>query len=182
MKLFALLVVALPAASQTPAALLAQLDRVRWEEPYRPARSCTNHIPAQMETTALSVWTHMNEDDAVFYFGEIDRVLQAGGKAIVTFYLLDDLYHSSVNTWSEQMGRYNNSYQNSRIFNTPSSQSRNWFHPDWAAQPEETIGVTPAGIQTMLDATRLSLVETYVGNWKEVPGVFYQDILVFEST
>jgi SAM-dependent methyltransferase len=131
--------------------------------------------------TALSVWTHMNEDDAIFYFREIDRVLKPGGKAIVTFYLLDDLYHSSVSTWADKMGRYNNSFQNSRIFNTPSSQSKNWFHPDWAAKPEETIGVTPAGIQMMLDATRLSLVETYVGNWKEVPGVFYQDILVFEK-
>jgi SAM-dependent methyltransferase len=131
--------------------------------------------------TALSVWTHMNEDDAVFYFHEVNRVLRPGGKAIITFYLLDDLYHVSVNNWTEQLGKYNNSYQNSRIFNTPSSDSKNWIHPDWAVRPEETIGVTPAAIQTMLDGTRLSQTETFVGNWKEVPGVFYQDVLVFEK-
>lgn len=131
--------------------------------------------------TALSVWTHMNEDDAVFYFHEVDRVLRPGGKAILTFYLLDDLYQRSVNNWTEQLGRYNNSYQNSRNFNTPSSDSKNWLHPDWAVRPEETIGVTPAAIQTMLNGTRLTHTQTFVGNWKEVPGVFYQDVLVFEK-
>lgn len=131
--------------------------------------------------TALSVWTHMNEEDAVFYFREVNRVLRPGGKAIITFYLLDDLYHRAVPNWTERTGRYNNSNQNSRIFTTPSSESKNWFHPDWVARPEDTIGVTPAGIQTLLEGTRLSLAETFAGNWKEVPGVFYQDVLVFEK-
>lgn len=132
--------------------------------------------------TALSVWTHMNEADAVFYFREADRVLRPGGKAIITFYLLDDLYQRSVADWTDRSGRYNNSNQNSRIFTTQASESGNWLHPDWVKRPEDTIGVTPAGVQTMLAGTRLSLVETYVGNWKEVPGVFYQDVLVFEKS
>jgi hypothetical protein len=63
MKLLALFALALPAAAQSAAAqsaaaLLAQVDGIRWEEPFRPARSCTNHVPTQMETTAVSVWTH----------------------------------------------------------------------------------------------------------------------------
>lgn len=132
--------------------------------------------------TSLSVWTHMNEDDAVFYFREVDRVLRPGGQAFITFYVLDDLYQRSVSGWDTQRrGKYNNSFVDSRVFNTPSSASGNWIHPDWAPRPEDTIGVTPAGLETMMDSTRMSLAETMLGNWKEVPGVFYQDVLVFEK-
>jgi SAM-dependent methyltransferase len=131
--------------------------------------------------TALSVWTHMNEDDAVFYFREADRVLRPGGQAIITFYVLDDLYHNAVSGWTNRLGTYNSSYQDSRLFTKPSSASKNWLHPDWAKRPEDTIAVTPAGLQTMMESTRLTLSETLVGNWKEVPGVFYQDVLVFEK-
>lgn len=131
--------------------------------------------------TALSVWTHMNEEDAVFYFREVDRVLRPGGKAVITFYVLDDLYRAAVSGWTDRSGRYNNSNQNSRVFTTQCSASGHWFHPDWAERPEETIGVTPEGIGTLLEGTRLSLAETFAGNWKEVPGVFYQDVLVFEK-
>jgi SAM-dependent methyltransferase len=131
--------------------------------------------------TALSVWTHMNEDDAVFYIREVDRVLRPGGQAFITFYVLDDLYRRSVSGFTDKLGKYNNSYQDSRIFNVPSSASGNWIHPDWATHPEDTIGVTPAGLETMMAGTRMSLAETLVGNWKEVPGVFYQDVLVFEK-
>lgn len=131
--------------------------------------------------TALSVWTHMNEDDAVFYFREAARVLRPGGKAIITLYLLDDLYHGSVRGWTERTGKYNNTNLDLQVFSKPSSESKNWFHPAWVDRPEATIGITPAGVQTMLGGTRLSLAETYVGNWKEVPGVFFQDVLVFEK-
>lgn len=148
-----------------------QGERARWEV-------ADESVDA---VTALSVWTHMNEEDAVFYFREAARVLRPGGVALITFYVLDDLYRASVPGWTDRAGRYNNSNQNSRVFNTPSSASGNWLHPDFVERPEDTIGVTPEGIQTLLEGTGLSLAETLVGNWKEVPGVFYQDVLVFEK-
>lgn len=129
--------------------------------------------------TALSVWTHLQEDDAVFFFSEIDRVLKPKGKAIVTFFLLDSCYYNSLEARSNEPGKYHNTPQDRWIFGIPCSESRDWFYPQWVAQPEEAIGVTPSGIQTLLMDTKLSLIETYVGNWKEVPGVFFQDILVF---
>ena len=63
-------------------------------------------------TTALSVWTHFNENDATFYLKEINRVLKPGGKAIVTFFLLDDLCRSGVSTRSGQAGKFHTMRQN----------------------------------------------------------------------
>jgi predicted SAM-dependent methyltransferase len=53
--------------------------------------------------TALSVWTHLNEADARFYFKEISRVLKPDGKAIVTFFLLDEQYPGN---WKETPGAF----------------------------------------------------------------------------
>lgn len=131
--------------------------------------------------TALSVWTHMNEDDAVFYFREIDRVLKPKGKAIVTFFLLDEIYYESLKYRSDSIGKYHNSSQNRWIFDNPCSESHNWFHPRWVKQIEDAVGITPAGIDMMLEETSLKLTATNIGYWKEVPGVFFQDVLVFEK-
>lgn len=46
--------------------------------------------------TALSVWTHLNEEDSLFYMKEVSRVLKTGGKAIITFFLLDENYEKSL--------------------------------------------------------------------------------------
>lgn len=131
--------------------------------------------------TALSVWSHLNEDDAIFYFREIDRVLKPGGRAIITFYLLDDLYYGGLPERSAGKGKYHNSDRSTYIFDRVSSNSNEWFHPSWAKCPEDTLGVTVSGIARMLDNTRLSLIQTNVGNWKEVPGIFFQDVLVFQK-
>jgi SAM-dependent methyltransferase len=131
--------------------------------------------------TALSVWSHLNEEDAVFYFREIDRVLKPRARAIVTCYLLDDLYYGSLQKRTNGRGKFHNSEQSMYIFDQASSSSQEWFHPSWAKQPEETIGVTVAGINRMLEQTGLSLAEASIGNWKELPGVFFQDVLVFQK-
>lgn len=130
----------------------------------------------------LSVWTHMNEDDAMFYFRQIDRVLKVGGKAILTFYLLDQTYYDSLPGRSARPGRYHKDRQDRYVFDTPSCPSANWLHPAWAKSPEETVSVTSAGVASMVEATTLRLTKTYAGNWKEVPGVFFQDVLVFEKS
>jgi len=131
--------------------------------------------------TALSVWTHLNEEDAVYYFREIDRVLKPGAKALVTFFLLDDTYYAGLSDRSDQVGRYHNTRQDLWVFDVPCSASGEWFHPLWARQPEDAIGVTIAGIYRMLEGTGLELRKTYIGNWKETSGVFFQDVLVFQQ-
>lgn len=131
--------------------------------------------------TALSVWTHLNEEDALFYFKEIGRVLKPGGKAIVTFFLLDETYRNSLGTRSRQEGRFHVTSQDQWVFDQPSYGSDAWLHPKWAAVPENAIGVTEVGLGHLISISGMKLIENYPGNWKEVPGVYFQDVLVFHK-
>ena len=45
---------------------------------------------------AVLVSNHLGEEDALFYFKEISRVLTPNGRAIVTFFLLDSTYQESL--------------------------------------------------------------------------------------
>jgi SAM-dependent methyltransferase len=65
-------------------------DQARAFPPYPIADASVDIVTAQ------SVWTHLNEADAMFYFGELARTLRPAGKAIVTFFYLDDGYRESL--------------------------------------------------------------------------------------
>ncbi len=132
--------------------------------------------------TALSVWTHLNEEDSLFYLKEASRVLKPGGKAIVTFFLLDELYENSIASRSHTEGKYHMTFQDQWIFDQPSYGSNAWLHPRWAKIPESAIGVTLSGLGSLASHAGLSVIEYHQGNWKEVPGMFFQDVLVFEKT
>lgn len=132
--------------------------------------------------TALSVWTHFNETDATFYLEEVQRVLKPGGKAIITFFVLDEVYEASLSTRTSQEGRFHSTNQSEWIFDQPTYGSDAWRHPkQFDHCPESAIGVTPEGLQRLLAASQLKLVEHHHGNWKEVPGLFFQDVLVFQK-
>jgi SAM-dependent methyltransferase len=131
--------------------------------------------------TALSVWTHFNEADAIFYFSEINRVLKPSGKAILTFFLLDEGYERSLARRSEARSPYHKTPSQTWIFDQSSSPSGNWKHPGWVSVAENAVGVTPAGVRRLLDNTDLRWDSTYPGNWKEHFGLYFQDILVFSK-
>ncbi len=132
--------------------------------------------------TALAVWPHLNEEDALFYFTEMSRVLRPGGKAIITLFLLDEAYEKSLRTRTGEEGRYHRIPQDKWIFDQPTYGSDAWLHPRWARPPEEAVGITGAGLDRLISGTEwLELVEHYPGNWKEEPGVYFQDILVFRK-
>jgi SAM-dependent methyltransferase len=132
--------------------------------------------------TALSVWTHFNEADALFYFAEVNRVLKPGGKAIITFFLLDERYEETLPLRSDQKGKYHMTPQNRWIFDQPAYGSDAWFHPQWAKVPEKAIGVKRDGLNRLISSTGLQKIAHYQGNWKEIPGVFFQDIVVFQKS
>lgn len=153
---------------------------------YAPAQKDTkSKWPVESEsfdlTTALSVWTHLNEEDALFYFKEVSRVLKPGGKAIVTFFLLDEVYERSLSMRSRQEGRFHMTLQDQWVFDQPSYRSDAWRHPKWAKVPESAIGITNVGLDRLTSNSGLKLIEQYQGNWKEVPGVFFQDVLIFKK-
>jgi SAM-dependent methyltransferase len=131
--------------------------------------------------TALSVWTHFREEDAAFYLKEVGRVLRPGGKAIITSFLLDDLYYAEVEKRSDQAGKFHTLPQNRWVFDQPSYGSTQFFHPKWAEVPEQAIGLTRDGLDAIAGDAELTLIEQHNGNWKEVPGIFFQDVLVFQK-
>lgn len=130
---------------------------------------------------ALSVWTHLNEEDALSYFKEISRVLKPNGKAIITFFLLDETYRNSLGIRSRQEGRFHRTLQDQWVFDQPAYGSKMWFHPKSAQVPENAIGVNEAGLDRLTASSGLKLIEHHQGNWKEVPGVFFQDVLIFQK-
>ena len=131
--------------------------------------------------TALSVWTHLQEEDALFYFKEINRVVKPGGQAIVTFFLLDDGYSNRLHISSKTNARFHMTSQDRWVFDQPCDGSNAWFHPRWAEVPESAIGVNQLGLDRLTTSSGMKLLEHYPGNWKEVPGVFFQDILIFQK-
>lgn len=131
--------------------------------------------------TALSVWTHFNEEDAFFYFKEIQRVLKKGGKAIITFFILDDAYYNSLKNRTDENGRFHSTKQSNWIFDKKAYDSENWFYPSHLKIPENAIGITEQGLDNLLKSIDLTLINNYPGNWKEIPGLYFQDVLVFEK-
>jgi SAM-dependent methyltransferase len=120
---------------------------------------------------ALSVFTHLNEGDALHYMSEISRILRVNGIAILTFFLLDRHYDENIlkdTRW---------------VFDRKLEGSEDWLYPNWAEDvPERQIGITDDGINKLLKETNLRIVKKFTGHWKGVPGVFSQDILVLMKT
>jgi SAM-dependent methyltransferase len=150
---------------------------------YAPAQEKT-HRSWPLDTarfdivTALSVWTHLSENDATFYLREVSRVLRPDGIALITFFILDAAYELSLPRRSKAPGRYHNTSQDKWIFDQRSYGSDAWFHPRWARVSEVAIAVTAAGLERLLAAAGLRIIQHYPGNWKETPGVYFQDVLI----
>lgn len=128
--------------------------------------------------TALSVWTHMDERDSIFYFQEIQRVLRKGGKAIVTFFYLDKHYEKrSPNRGGESK------YHNTNLdwtFDVRLEGSEHWYTTRWTNEPEDAIAIDESGMKKLVDSSGLKVSSVYPGNWKELSGIYFQDVFVFE--
>ena len=131
--------------------------------------------------TALSVWTHLKERDALYYLKEVARVLKPGGRAIITFFYMEEQYKASLKKRSNAKGRYHQTEQSDWVFDMPAYSSKHWFCPKWVKAPEDAIGVDKAGMKQLLETSGLILHQVHHGNWKEQPGAYFQDILVFEK-
>ncbi|MAN60040.1 MAG: hypothetical protein CMC08_09425 [Flavobacteriaceae bacterium] len=131
--------------------------------------------------TALSVWTHLNEKDAIFYFKEIYRVLKPGGIALITFFYLDESYFRTLDSRKNEKGRFHNTNQMIWVFDKNAYDSNDWFYPSHFKIPENAIGISETGLQKLIETSGLQLKNYYPGNWKEIPGPYFQDVLVFQK-
>jgi len=129
--------------------------------------------------TALSVWTHLNEPDARFYLKEVGRVLKPGARAVITFFVLDELYEQTRGARVGGSSKYHRGDQSIDRFDQPCSASGRWFSKSGLKNPEDAIAVTRAGIEQMAADASLEWEAYHTGNWKEAPGLYFQDVLVF---
>ena len=134
---------------------------------------------SQTLVTALSVWTHLSEPDWRFYLNEVARVLAPGGRAIISFFVLDDLYKPETKT--ANISRFYPQPEKKWIFDTPAYDSTHWFYPSWAPVPEVAIAVNETQFRQALDQAGLRLESFYPGQWKDQPGFFFQDVAVLSK-
>jgi SAM-dependent methyltransferase len=150
---------------------------------YSPDRSGRERWAVEDDTadlvTALSVWTHLNEDDARFYMQEVARALRPGGRAIITFFLVEEDSMGRPEPGSE-LGRFNRTPAGKWDFSEPVGTSEQWVTPRWANTAEAAIGVKRKGFDSLIDDAGLTVRRFYPGNWKDQPGVYFQDVVVLE--
>lgn len=131
--------------------------------------------------TALSVWTHLREEDARFYFKEIYRVLKPKSRAIITFFYLDEDYEASLTIRKNERGRFHSTNQMNWVFDKKAYDSEDWFTTKLVKNPEDATAISKKGMETIIKESGLKLIQYNPGNWKEKPGMYFQDILVFEK-
>tara|TARA_A100001015_G_scaffold191420_1_gene213242 strand:+ start:627 stop:1499 length:873 start_codon:yes stop_codon:yes gene_type:complete len=131
--------------------------------------------------TAISVWTHLNEIDARFYINEVSRVLKINGKAFITFFSLDEDYENFLKKDLNLKSNFHNQTRLQYVYNKKAYDSDNWFYPSWTKVPERAIAVNYNALKDMFDKSNLRITKHYKGTWKEVPGVFFQDIFVLQK-
>lgn len=129
--------------------------------------------------TALSVWTHLNEGDFTFYLKELGRTLAPGGKALVSFFIMDETYGETLLGRTDAQSVYYPQPASMWIFSKKAYGSDNYFYPEWADVPEVAIGVTKAGFDEAVRDAGLKVERHFSGSWKERPGLHFQDIVVF---
>src|SRR5262249_44264748 len=95
--------------------------------------------------TALSVWTHLAEPDALFYLPEAGRVLRPGGRAILPCFLLDADARAAPARAPGGESRYHATDPARWVFSVPARGSRDWLQPAWAREPEDAIAFGEAG-------------------------------------
>ena len=82
---------------------------------------------------------------------------------------------------SRQEGKYHTTLQDQWVFDQSAYDSDAWLHPKWAEVPESAVGITNIGLDRLISNSGLKLIEQHQGNWKEVPGMFFQDVLIFQK-
>ena len=129
--------------------------------------------------TALSVWTHLREEDWIFYLHEVRRTLTPDGVAIISFFVLDARYDEICLQKSERISRFYPQKENRWIFDQSAYSSEEWLCPGWATVPESAIGVRKSAFDREVLNAGLVISKYYSGSWKDQPGLFFQDIVVF---
>lgn len=120
--------------------------------------------------TAVSLFTHLSENVARAVMSEINRTGKPDMKAILTFFVLDDVHAQGRG----KAGKWD--------FENSLDGSEHWkFSTQHSRTPYSNVGVTAAGVESLAKQAGMRLIEIHPGRWKGGVGPFYQDICIFEK-
>lgn len=112
---------------------------------------------------ATSVFTHLLPADSAHYLDEIKRVLAPGGRAFLTWFLLDQETKKLMTTESSN-AHFAHAY--------PGTDFCFYSHQN---NPEAEIAYTRKWLESQLEEAQI-----YPGNWCGREGISYQDIVVWK--
>lgn len=119
---------------------------------------------------AMSVFTHLLPEDAENYLRQINRVLKPGGRALLTWLLLDSYPEELSETIQARK---------------PKDKGPNkWTHKDiystrFPDRPEIILAYQESAVRDMLSRNNLNLDRIYYGAWSNPENYLaYQDILI----
>lgn len=112
---------------------------------------------------ATSVFTHLIPKDAAHYLDEIERVLAPGGRAFLTWFVLDDARMQQMRT---EVSNANFAYA------LEGDQECFYSH---RGNPEAEIAYTKTWL-----AAQLKDYKVHSGTWCGEPGVTYQDVVIWQ--
>lgn len=111
-----------------------------------------------------SVFTHMLPNDIDHYLSEISRVLKSGGKALMTFFLLDEFATRAVEAGTAEI---------------PLGVPHGPYRLRSEEFPEMSIGFEESFIRDLVEQNGLSVEPIHFGSWSgRRPFTSFQDILV----
>ena len=102
-------------------------------------------------------------------------------KGITTFFYLDKQYRESLSKRNTGLGRFHSTRPKNWILVRKAYDSSDWFTPKWTKVPEGAMGVSERGFKNILKDSGLKVADYYPGNWKEIPGLYFQDVFVLEQ-
>lgn len=114
---------------------------------------------------ATSVWTHLLEPEADHYLAETTRVLTPGGRALITFFLLDEGSRAAL-----RAGRATLAFRDA-------DGDVAVVDPE---VPEEAVAFSARWLDDALGRHGLRRRDAHPGTWRGAPGLSYQDLLVVE--
>lgn len=126
--------------------------------------------------TAVSLWTHLQESDAVESLAEAGRVLRPGGHLLLSAFVIDP---DSKDQTSPDRSRYHRTAPKTWRFDRPLGNG--WFSPSWADPPERAVAITRQALTDAAVTSGLDMIKIIPGTWPERPGLYFQDLVLLQS-
>ncbi|MDT7602056.1 MAG: hypothetical protein QOF61_53 [Acidobacteriota bacterium] len=110
-----------------------------------------------------SVFTHLLTEDTANYLHEVARVMKPTGRALVTFFLIDERARELIAAGKSHY-RFGTVLPGCRV--------------DSAAHPEDAVAYDERDALNMIAEAGLAVRELRFGQWRGAEGLSWQDILV----